>query len=199
MTANFDRAALGDNDPGYKNTRSNREYLIKTKDPQTIRDLVAIFHADMDQKVNAKMPVPINAPHLVVSPGSRNRITDLIQSAKISLQIEMELITSDLITLMSEVRPSLGVRIIISDSQSDLQIPNATVRVARPGNQLPPKLKMHAKLIIIDGETAFVGSQNLTPNALDHNREVGIIITDPGIIQRLSKTFEEDWNSYGSN
>ena len=58
---------------------------------------------------------------------------------------------------------------------------------------------MHAKLIIIDQHLAFVGSQNLTREALKYNREVGIIIKNAECVKTLSTTFMTDWTSTQSS
>jgi phosphatidylserine/phosphatidylglycerophosphate/cardiolipin synthase-like enzyme len=54
-------------------------------------------------------------------------------------------------------------------------------------------LYVHAKVIVVDGRRAFVGSENLSTASLDHNREVGVIVADPGAIQTLESTFDGDW------
>ena len=40
-------------------------------------------------------------------------------------------------------------------------------------------LRVHAKLLIVDGERALVGSMNIDRSAFDLRRELGIIIDDP--------------------
>ncbi|HLL51444.1 MAG TPA: phospholipase D-like domain-containing protein, partial [Thermomicrobiales bacterium] len=54
---------------------------------------------------------------------------------------------------------------------------------------------IHAKIIVADGERAFVGSQNLSATSLDQNRELGIIVDDPVNLARLMRTFEADFRS----
>jgi len=59
---------------------------------------------------------------------------------------------------------------------------------------------IHAKVLLADAEEseafAFVGSQNISGNSLDFNRELGLIVfsSDTGV---LFKTFEHDWNVKG--
>jgi len=52
---------------------------------------------------------------------------------------------------------------------------------------------MHANIMVIDGRKAFVGSQNISAQSLDQNRELGIIISDQGVLQTLQQTFQQDW------
>ena len=52
---------------------------------------------------------------------------------------------------------------------------------------------LHTKVIVADGALAYLGSENLSGTSLDHNREVGVIVTDPVSIMPLATTFETDW------
>jgi phosphatidylserine/phosphatidylglycerophosphate/cardiolipin synthase-like enzyme len=52
---------------------------------------------------------------------------------------------------------------------------------------------LHGKIIMIDKEKIFLGSQNLTKNSLENNREVGIILTpSPEILRNLVSYFQKD-------
>ena len=42
------------------------------------------------------------------------------------------------------------------------------------------------KLLIADGRTALVSSQNLSTGSLKYNRELGISVTDPAIVMVIS-------------
>jgi len=54
-------------------------------------------------------------------------------------------------------------------------------------------LFMHAKIIVVDGQKAFVGSENISTQSLDGNRELGIIVSDHGVLNTLQQTFQQDW------
>jgi phosphatidylserine/phosphatidylglycerophosphate/cardiolipin synthase-like enzyme len=56
-----------------------------------------------------------------------------------------------------------------------------------------PRLYMHAKIIVVDGQKAFVGSENISTQSLDQNRELGIIVSDTGVLHTLEQTFQQDW------
>jgi phosphatidylserine/phosphatidylglycerophosphate/cardiolipin synthase-like enzyme len=59
--------------------------------------------------------------------------------------------------------------------------------------RLAETLYIPAKLMVIDGDQAVVGSQNFTPTSLDDNRELAIVVTDPFILARCAAIFERDW------
>jgi 2-polyprenyl-3-methyl-5-hydroxy-6-metoxy-1,4-benzoquinol methylase len=52
---------------------------------------------------------------------------------------------------------------------------------------------LHAKYFVVDGETAFVGSQNFDWRALEHNFELGLVIRVPLIAATYAGIFEADW------
>jgi phosphatidylserine/phosphatidylglycerophosphate/cardiolipin synthase-like enzyme len=51
----------------------------------------------------------------------------------------------------------------------------------------------HAKLMIVDGEQVFVGSQNFDWRALKHIHELGVRARDPRIAGLFARVFESDW------
>lgn len=50
-----------------------------------------------------------------------------------------------------------------------------------PADQRTPGAVLHAKLLVVDGRRALVGSANLTPQALTANLEAGVLIEDPDL------------------
>ena len=54
---------------------------------------------------------------------------------------------------------------------------------------------MHTRTIVRDGAQAFIGSQSLRGNELDARREVGLIVREAKIVNKLKATFESDWKS----
>ncbi|MEJ7787924.1 MAG: DISARM system phospholipase D-like protein DrmC [Solirubrobacteraceae bacterium] len=54
-----------------------------------------------------------------------------------------------------------------------------------PGAQRTPGALLHAKLLVVDGCRALVGSANLTPRALTANLEAGVLIADHDLATEL--------------
>jgi len=52
----------------------------------------------------------------------------------------------------------------------------------------------HSKFLIIDEETGYILTLNLSKSAFTKNREFGAIVTDKNVILELKKIFEADWN-----
>jgi phosphatidylserine/phosphatidylglycerophosphate/cardiolipin synthase-like enzyme len=62
-----------------------------------------------------------------------------------------------------------------------------------PARHRPPvgagRAALHAKLIVADGETAMLGSANLTDRGLSENLEVRVVIRDPDVAGRIARHF----------
>ncbi|MBS0975588.1 phospholipase D-like domain-containing protein, partial [Serratia rubidaea] len=54
---------------------------------------------------------------------------------------------------------------------------------------------MHAKYLLVDDEQAFVGSQNFDWRALEHIHEVGLRVSDAGVVRQIQAVFEQDWRA----
>ena len=51
---------------------------------------------------------------------------------------------------------------------------------------------VHAKTILIDAQKIYIGSMNLSTNAIEHNREIGIVASDPEVIKKFIEQFQKD-------
>lgn len=56
-------------------------------------------------------------------------------------------------------------------------------------------LRVHAKLIAVDGREVLVGSMNIDRSAFDLRRELGLITDEPAVVQRFVAVFDSDWES----
>ncbi len=52
---------------------------------------------------------------------------------------------------------------------------------------------IHAKFFIIDSTQAYVGSHNFDWRALKHIHELGLRITDSGVVMNVQRVFDHDW------
>lgn len=194
MTSNFSRSALG----GYGSSSrylANREYGIIDTNRQDVQAVSAIFAADWN-----RTQAQFSDPNLVVSPiNSRSDFLSLINSAHHSLWIEAEEMNDSQIeqALLSAAQRGVQVAVILpapsggSDSNSQ---GIATIKQSGVQIKEDPHLYIHAKIIIVDAQKAFVGSENISTQSLDRNRELGIIVSDPAVLQTLQQTFQQDWS-----
>ena len=193
MTSNFSRAALGGSS-GSSSFR-NREYDVVDTNPQDLQAVSAIFQADWDRTI-----AQLNDSNLVVSPvNSRNAFTTLISSAHSTLLVEAEEMNDPGIeqALANAAQHGIKVQVILPSPSGSGSSSNsngiATIKQGGVQVREDPRLYMHAKIIVVDGQKAFVGSENISTQSLDRNRELGILVSDAGVLHTLSQTFQQDW------
>lgn len=56
-------------------------------------------------------------------------------------------------------------------------------------------LYIHAKVILADGTTGFIGSENFSNASLNENRELGLITTDSSILGSVGATLQSDYSN----
>jgi putative cardiolipin synthase len=54
------------------------------------------------------------------------------------------------------------------------------------------KTVLHAKSFVFDRERVFIGSLNLDPRSIDHNTEIGLVLTSENIANRLAGWFDQN-------
>jgi phosphatidylserine/phosphatidylglycerophosphate/cardiolipin synthase-like enzyme len=185
MTTNFTRSAF----------KTNREFDVVDHDARDVAALRALFSADWNDR-----PYAPRDPNLPVSPtDARPLLTALMGSARHTLDVYAEELQDRGMerALAAAARRGVRVRVILpAPSGQDHDAPGIAL-ITTAGAQVhrlsQSYLYVHAKVIVVDGRRAFVGSENLSTASLDHNREVGVIVADPGAIQALESTFDGDW------
>ncbi len=186
MTSNFTYSALNG---------KNREYGIIDTNTPDVQGVIAIFNADWN-----RTPITPSDPNLVVSPtNSRTALTAFINNAKSTLIIEAEemLDTNIEQAIANAAQRGVKVQVVLPKPQSSPD-PNAsgisTIKSGGTQVEEDPQLIMHAKMMVADGNVAYVGSENFSSNSLDSNRELGIVFSDQQIISTLQSTFQQDWS-----
>ncbi|MES2257779.1 MAG: phospholipase D-like domain-containing protein [Pseudomonadota bacterium] len=73
-------------------------------------------------------------------------------------------------------------------------IPNLELRIL-DYSQLTGNGIIHAKYLVVDGATAYVGSQNFDWRSFAHIHETGLRITQPAMVRQIQAVFEQDWRA----
>lgn len=58
-----------------------------------------------------------------------------------------------------------------------------------------PNYFMHSKSMVSDNSKVYIGSTNINISSIYANRELGIIVNDKDIVNTVSNTFKNDWES----
>ena len=131
------------------------------------------------------------------SPGSEAQLVSLIGSASRSVVVENEEMDSGAIEEALESDASRGVDVtVVMTTDSDWDSAFSRLESAGVHVVLYPDtasaLYIHAKVIDVDGASAFVGSENFSTASLDYNRELGLITTSSAVLGPLNSTLPND-------
>jgi len=179
---------------------TTRDFGIVTTVPAEVAEVDAVFQADWSGN-----PIAPNVASLVWSPNnSHAKLTALINSAKKTLDIYCEEAEDPgtLGAMVAAVKRGVKVRFIAAVLSGEGKI-NGNARgvttLLNGGVEAVCKsfLYIHAKMALADYGTlqaqAYIGSENFGCTSLDKNRECGIIVSEPAILDRLNNTYASDW------
>jgi cardiolipin synthase A/B len=182
MTLNFDGQ--------YATTR---DFAVLDRQPADVRAIVATFDADW----YGRQIVPSSGTgDLVWSPGAESAVLNLIASARSSIEVENEEMEYAPATEALCAAARHGVRVaVVMSYESDWTRALSRLAVCGAGVRLyyGQRYYIHAKLLLVDGHTALVSSQNLSTTSLKYNRELGIEVTDRAVVSRLAHDFASDY------
>jgi cardiolipin synthase len=135
---------------------------------------------------------------LVWSPGAESALVALIDSAQVSLAVENEEMSDRSIVhaLEAAARRGVHVEVTMTDTgsyHSEFSALEAASVAVRTYPDDPRALYIHAKVVVVDGHGAFVGSQNFTAASLDDNRELGLTTSAPSLVRSLATTLAADF------
>ena len=178
---------------------NNREHFFYSENTGVWESLNTIFDKDW---IWEKIEIEDIHPNLVIcNINCRTIIESLLENANESILIQTQYIVDDRIIKILKNKSVLNnqnlpknikntnFRFIVSDTDSnDDLLDYFWPWVARKFNQY----YNHTKMILIDNKILLLWSMNLSDNSLDKNREIWIIIIDPGIIQQFKNQFEKD-------
>jgi len=156
----------------------------------------------------------------VLAPDTSYQITDLLNSAKTTIEIEQAYIKNEtprtlnpyLSAAINASRRGVHVRILLDSYWFNVEGPNdndemvSIINHIAKSENLPLEAKcidlstsqvekIHNKGVIVDGNRVLVSSINWNMNSPTFNREAGVIIDHPGVAKYFRNVFFDDWNS----
>lgn len=174
----------------------NREFAITTANPDQVSEIAASFLADWGR--TAFTPT---VAALVWSPeNARAKLSALVKRATKTIDVYAEIAQDKEMQalLVDRAQNGVAVRFLISPNSSTAPDTDAAGldQLQRGGVKVRYLTSpyVHAKVFVVDGALAYVGSHNFSRSSLELNRELGIIFSDQTAIVRLWMTYETDWS-----
>ncbi len=124
-------------------------------------------------------------------------LSNLIQSATISLDLELQYIKFDCDLLNDVIDAALrGVAVRVLIPEPGVANENVTEVLINNGAQVRFFKGLghnHNKYVSVDGETVQVSSINWSNNSMENNREAGAIVKNSNIAAYFKTVFDYDW------
>jgi len=184
-----------------KNLTETRDYAVVTTEKHEVAEIVECFEADWSRRKFS----PGEHSHLIWCVGNgRQRLGQLIDDAKHSLWLQNERY-QDPVMIEHIVRArERGVHVHVMARpphklKRDKLIEGVSgLRILRDVGIKIQKLKhvkLHAKVLLADGERAIIGSINLAPGSFDSRRELAIEVRDDHVVKRIHSVLKHDWEN----
>jgi cardiolipin synthase len=172
---------------------TERDYVVRDADPEDVDTLVSVFDADW----RSRRP-DLRCTRLLIAPfNARERLLELIAGAAETLDIESTELSDEQVraALVERAAAGVAVRVILADPSWIGANLDAAAFLVQHGIPVRSLLTpgIHVKAIAVDGDRAFLGSENLSENSLSNNREIGLITRESPVLATMAATFAKDW------
>jgi phosphatidylserine/phosphatidylglycerophosphate/cardiolipin synthase-like enzyme len=172
---------------------SERNYGVINRDAQDVADLGAIFERDWA----GQGTVDLSCTRLIVSPeNARQRLVSFVEGAEASLDLAVMYVSDSEVLAAVKARAQAGVpvRVLLANPEWIDSNPETATELSAAGieTRYLYEYELHAKLVVADG-VPFVGSENMSFNSLENNREVGLFVTESEPAAAIVSQFETDW------
>jgi hypothetical protein len=183
---------------------TSRDYGVFDSDAADVAAIEQVFNADF----TSTAITPSDGTDLVWSPtDSQTQLLNLINGAQHSLDVQQEEFgdTALVNAIVADAQRGVAVRVVAEDTSSKYTTQFNQVTAA--GGKVTTYTSntgfyVHAKAIVADYGTAsakvFAGSENFSDNSLNHNRELGLIVSDSAVISGIEATINADFNHTAS-
>jgi cardiolipin synthase A/B len=174
---------------------TSRDFAVIDSQPADVDATERVFDDDYQGQSSFRQPP---GDDLLWSPGSGPALVALIDSARRSLTVENEEMSAPEIidALMAASRRGVVVEVVMTAGPdwdaAFRKLRAAGVRV-RTYPDLNTELYIHAKAVVADATSAYVGSENFSDASLDHDRELGFITRAPEMVAGLAAVLSSDF------
>jgi phosphatidylserine/phosphatidylglycerophosphate/cardiolipin synthase-like enzyme len=184
-----------------KNLTETRDYAVVTTNKDEVDEIIECFEADWTRAEFA----PGEHSCLIWCVGNgRQRLGQLIDDAKHTLWLQNERYQDPVIIehIVRAKRRGVHVHVMARPPhklKKDKLIEGVSgLRILEDVGVKIHKLKhvkLHAKMLLADGDRAIVGSINLAPGSFDSRRELAIEVRDDHVVSRIDDVIHHDWEN----
>ena len=144
----------------------------------------------------ARQRVTIQSPYLILPDGALDLFRELIaKGVRVRISTNSLASTDNLQAFsgyLKQRRALLAAGIEIHEFRPRPAIMHTLIERYRALEKEAPVFAIHAKTLVVDGATLFVGTFNLDPRSANLNTEVGVLLTDPRLAAQVEANIERD-------
>ncbi|MRR37403.1 phospholipase D family protein, partial [bacterium] len=153
----------------------------------------------------ARKRVTIQSPYLVMPEGGLDLFRELVRRG-----VEVRISTNSLASTdnlqafsgyAKQRREILASGVKVYEFRPDPAVKRELIERYPKLEKNAPVFAIHAKTLVIDGETLFVGTFNLDPRSANLNTEVGVLVRNAGLAGEVERNIirdmrpENSWNA----
>jgi cardiolipin synthase len=185
---------------GVKYFTTTRDYGVITEDANVVAEIEQCFQADWDRREFVR---PENSALLWSNRGSRALMCNFIDQAKHTLDVQHPKFVDAVVLdrLIQAHERGVRVRVICGGKHGistwDILDTFASLRLMKLNGikiRKQKTLRLHAKLLLADGQKALIGSMNIDRSAFDLRRELGCFLDAPEAVEAFHQCFTDDWH-----
>jgi len=145
---------------------------------------------------NAQQQIVIQSPYLVMSKQAKALFKKTLKrGVKVRINTN-SLASTDNIEAFSGYRNQrdqlIKMGIEIYEYKPDPQIKQKLVQHVLPKDAKPPIFAIHAKTMVVDAKTVYIGTFNFDPRSQNLNTEVGVIVQNEALANNVISAIEAD-------
>lgn len=182
---------------------TSADFIVEDTKPADVATIVRAFDEDWaGDLTRSSYDVAVRGEEgdLVFSPGSEGTLVGLIASARHKVETSSEEMSSYKVedALEADARRGVDVEVLMTEDPS---WDHALEELKAAGVHIglyPYSAKafyVHAKVIIVDATTVYVGSINYSTASMVYNRELGLVSADPALVRPVARAWARWWAS----
>ncbi|MDH3975250.1 MAG: phospholipase D family protein [Deltaproteobacteria bacterium] len=158
--------------------------------------------AIVEELKKAKKSITIQSPYLVMPDEGIELFKELIKKGvRVRINTNSLLSTDNILAFSgySKKRKKLvKAGIEIYEYKPQPEVMKELIDRYKEMEKEPPIFAIHAKTLIIDSETLYIGTFNLDPRSVNLNTEVGVLINNPSLARQVEENIERDMSRQNS-
>jgi Phosphatidylserine/phosphatidylglycerophosphate/cardiolipin synthases and related enzymes len=140
----------------------------------------------------------------IVETPLEKEIQEVVRTAEKTLRLASPYITTTAFEwLLSKKRPKVKIQLLTDYRLENIvngvtQLGVARQVLANPSGKVRSNSLLHAKLLLADNKTAYLGSGNFTWGGIKRNLEAGVICSDSQSVNSIENVFSSYWEHSNS-